>query len=711
MKNKAIILSFIVISDLLFISAKGIAQDWKWALSGKGTSCQTELLTTDKFNNSYFAVYYNDSLTVGDQSYYHYQWYYNYNCLLLKLDKNGKLLNQIDFYSPSNAGGSMLGMKAAADSSGNIYVGGEFRVRVFIGDTVVNHLPLPEYEAPSTYLVKFDSNFDMKWAKVMGCEHYVYFMNMAIRNNQIYYSVTPHSWYSPNPYITLYCFGQDTLYFPKTTDYSVYFYLDFDGNIVSHTTFHGNAWISDEIIAENNDRFLVGMVHDTLFFENKAIYYLDTPGYWEQFILRFNSSDSLIGTSSIKTSNHSYLPIVTANSKNELFFQINTPEQIAIGNDTIPSEYVGTNIIGKLDDQRNISWFESLGGINDGTGIHMAQMHDTLYMASAISYFLFLSDTVINNPGGLLENYILCFDPYGSMFQYYYSNTTGDSHTTDLAFDNCENIVLSGTFQGKAYYGNDTLISYSEEGNSDLFIAYLSNAKKDINLGPDTIVCGKFKIHGPVGFDHYSWNNGVGNQKDLLVTETGKYILTAWTDECCSLEDSVNVTILRIPVADLGNDTTLKQSQTLQLSVPAGFDKYIWSTGAETNTIILEGYQLAVGLHTIWCEITNNNCTNVDTLLLEVINDYGINEFPEIDITVKPNPFNEKFTISCKKPIKDLQIFDYSGKLLANFTTSQDVAQPILITMPFAGNNLLLLKLRTDDGIYYRKVLQLHSDK
>ena len=523
MNHRRTVFPFIVLAYFLLVSGNVFSQDWKWAFSGIGASYQTELLTTDKDNNTYFAVYYNDTLTVNGQSYYHEQWMYNYNCLLLKLDKEGNLLNQTDFYSPNTAGTSMLGMKAAADSAGNIYVGGEFSVRMFVGDTVINHLPLPYYESPSTFLLKFDSNFDMKWAKVMGCEHYVYFQNIAIRHNQLYYSVSPHSWSSPNP-TTLYCFGQDTLYFPRDQEYSVCFNIDLNGEILSNSTIHGNGvYIDRELMAENNERFLIGSASDTLFFDNKPIFIPDTANYWQQYILRFNSNDSLVGVTAIETGSQSYIEIVAANANDELFFRADDTQGLSIGQDTIPTAYKGTSIIGKLDAERNISWFESLRWIGPASGIYMAAIHDTLYAALSMSYFLVMRDTTIHNPEGYWENCILSFAPNGSMLPCLITNTSGESHPTGLAFDNCGNLLLSGTYQGNAYYGNDTLVSFATGSKPDLFIAYLSNSKKDINLGNDTVVCGQYVIQGPAGWEHYSWNQGMGIEKDLLVTATGKY--------------------------------------------------------------------------------------------------------------------------------------------------------------------------------------------
>lgn len=710
MKTTKVIISFIVIINLLFLSSKTLAQDWKWAFGGSGINQYTRLLGTDKFNNSYFAILYDDSLTVGGQSYYHQQ-YFAFNCLVVKLDKQGNLLKQIDFYSPTSVYSSMWDIKLVTDSIGNIYIGGEFQVRVFIGDTVINHMPLPYYEGPSTYLVKFDSNFDMKWAKVMGCEHYVFFQNMVMRNGQIMYSVNPHSWASPNPTI-LYCFGEDTLYFPKNQQNIVYFNLDLDGNILSHYTIHADeAYVNDEIITENNHRYLVGATYDTLYADNEPVFIPQTSNY-EYYFLHYDTNDSLIESSTVTLTNNTAALIITGiNSENELYFRITASDGLTIGNTTIPSIYSGSCIFGKLDANRNIAWYESVSGPADLWDLDMKPLHDTLFASFDYLNNLKLRDTTFYNSSVIPKNIILSFAPDGTLKNYLKTNATGEIQTTGIDFDNCGNIMLSGNHKGSVFFGNDTLISNNTSGRKGVFIAYLSNALKDIDLGHDTTVCGHFLIPGPAGFDHYSWNSGIGNQKDLLVTETGKYKLTAWTDKCCYMEDSLIVIVNPIPSSDLGNDTTLKQSHSLQLSVPAGYDEYIWSTTAQTNSIVLEGSQFTVGFHTIWCMVTNKSCTNSDTLRVKVINDYGIKETPEIEILITPNPFTDKFIISCEKPIASVQILDYSGKQISVFQSEQDIAKPLHISLPSSSNRILILKIKTNDGFYYRKVIQVQAGK
>jgi hypothetical protein len=696
---------------LIFSNVKLLrAQDWKWATTGTGTNHHTELLATDCFNNSYFAVYYNDSLTIGDQSYFHEQWPDQYNCVLLKLDKQGNILNQLDMYTQPAFMSSLYPMKMAADSLGNVYIAGSFAVRVFIGDTVINHLPVPDYQGPEAYLVKFNSSFDIVWAKVIGCEHYMYFQNMDMRNGRIYYAVDPNSWSSPDP-ITLYCFGQDTLYFPNSNDYSVQLYLDLNGQIESYHVMHGHSfWAEREVVSANKERFLIGIAGDTVFDGNVPVYIPSVVTDYDQYFLQYDINNSLIGTSFVKTNNNLYLNISAANSDNELFFSVITSDDLIIGDVTIPINYVNTCVFGKLNAQRQLAWYETLVGINLATftPLRMTQQNDTLYIAFDYSFQVYFSDTILYHKNGIADNLIASYTSDGERIQFFETNTTRDSHLTGFGFDNCGNMLIAGTFQGTGYYGKDTIVAHYNSGDiSDLFVAYLDWSHLSLELGPDTTVCNTIVLKGLDGWDHYNWNNGQSLEQVLPVTESGQYKLTMWNTSCCWLEDSVSVTVLPKPEISLGNDTVLKQSHSLELKIPDGYLKYYWSTGDTLSTILLNGSEFTPGYHVIWCEVSDNNCSAIDSLIIDVIDDKGIPEYPEIHINVSPNPFVESFRITAEKPIQSIEILDYSGKVLALYLINQRMVQPVTITPEDMHNRIIILRIKADNKYYYRKVIQM----
>jgi hypothetical protein len=182
-----------------------------------------------------------------------------------------------------------------------------------------------------------------------------------------------------------------------------------------------------------------------------------------------------------------------------------------------------------------------------------------------------------------------------------------------------------------------------------------------------------------------------------------------WNESCCWLSDSITITVLPKPAISLGNDTVLKQSHSLELTLPHGYVKYSWSTGDTLNTLTLIGSDFIPGNHMIWCEVSDNNCSTIDSLNIEVIDDKGITEHPEIQLSIYPNPFHESFRLSSEKPMQSIEILDYAGKILALYSLNQVDIEPVTITPEIVSNRILILRIKADNKYYYRKLIQLHS--
>ena len=103
-------------------------------------------------------------------------------------------------------------------------------------------------------------------------------------------------------------------------------------------------------------------------------------------------------------------------------------------------------------------------------------------------------------------------------------------------------------------------------------------------LGPTVTSCvGEYPIldAGP-GYAGYLWNTG-GTSRIIAVTIPGTYSVSV-SDGTCSGSDDVEVVFLEPPVVELGLPFTACEGE-VTLDAGPGFDLYIWSTGATTQTI------------------------------------------------------------------------------------------------------------------------------
>jgi hypothetical protein len=104
-------------------------------------------------------------------------------------------------------------------------------------------------------------------------------------------------------------------------------------------------------------------------------------------------------------------------------------------------------------------------------------------------------------------------------------------------------------------------------------------------LGPMVTSCeGEYPIldAGP-GYAGYLWSTG-GTSQVIAVTIPGSYSVTV-SDGTCTGSDEVEVAFLEPPVVELGPPFTACEGDDVTLDAGPGFDIYIWSTGATTQTI------------------------------------------------------------------------------------------------------------------------------
>jgi gliding motility-associated-like protein len=102
------------------------------------------------------------------------------------------------------------------------------------------------------------------------------------------------------------------------------------------------------------------------------------------------------------------------------------------------------------------------------------------------------------------------------------------------------------------------------------------------------------------GASSYSWNTG-DNTPQITVSNEGLYYVTVMTNNC-SVSDSVIVKEMKRPTVYLGPDTTICNSESVQIAAKGtDIESYKWSTGS-MNSFITANIQ---GLYTV---IASNRC-------------------------------------------------------------------------------------------------------
>ncbi|MEO8820096.1 MAG: gliding motility-associated C-terminal domain-containing protein [Ginsengibacter sp.] len=130
------------------------------------------------------------------------------------------------------------------------------------------------------------------------------------------------------------------------------------------------------------------------------------------------------------------------------------------------------------------------------------------------------------------------------------------------------------------------------------------------SLGNDTTLCDgqqlqfNFTLPGAT----YYWNTG-STLDNAIIKTGGVYWLQVQQMGCISA-DTVVVTFNPAPVVNLGNDTTICEKQTLQLSAFNNNANYLWQDGSHSSDYVVSN----TGIYFV--TVTLNSCISSDTIMV-----------------------------------------------------------------------------------------------
>jgi hypothetical protein len=217
---------------------------------------------------------------------------------------------------------------------------------------------------------------------------------------------------------------------------------------------------------------------------------------------------------------------------------------------------------------------------------------------------------------------------------------------------------------------NDYIVTVTNADNCENTdtVSVTVNPLPVMDAGNDLTVCeGQTIVLGISGPDDYDWSNGVTNGTPFTPAGSGEYVVTGTTAFGCTDTDTVNVTVNSAPSVDLGADTTFCQNEgPITLDAGAGFTGYLWSNGAETQTISVS----SSGTYSV--SVTNAAlCSDNDAVIVTVDPCLGLNE-QTIEMSLFPNP--TEGIVNLKTTSADAMLVEVrtiSGELL--FMTDQPV--------------------------------------
>lgn len=110
-------------------------------------------------------------------------------------------------------------------------------------------------------------------------------------------------------------------------------------------------------------------------------------------------------------------------------------------------------------------------------------------------------------------------------------------------------------------------------------------------------------------WEYYEWSNGSEDQY-LIVDAPASYTIIVTDSVGCRFEDAIDVEEIDVPDLDLGPNADICPDEVITLDPGAGFDSYLWSTGANTQSIDID----AAGVYIVTA--TFQGCVREDNVAI-----------------------------------------------------------------------------------------------
>ncbi len=195
-----------------------------------------------------------------------------------------------------------------------------------------------------------------------------------------------------------------------------------------------------------------------------------------------------------------------------------------------------------------------------------------------------------------------------------------------------------------------------------------------VDAGPDVSQCPNDPLNlsaavtGGVGALSYQWSTGATTASLVAFPVTDSvFVITVNDAFGCYATDSMEVAMYPVPSPNLGTDDTMCINHIKTLDAGPGLSSYLWSTGASTQTIMLDGSLLGAGTFNFSVAVTNQfGCGNADTIIIVVDPCIGIgSDYNESDFLIFPNPASDYINIKSNIPGGyTVTILNSNGKII-----------------------------------------------
>ncbi len=306
--------------------------------------------------------------------------------------------------------------------------------------------------------------------------------------------------------------------------------------------------------------------------------------------------------------------------------------------------------------------------------------HDTITIQTNEPELTFLPETITVCDSVLL-------DPGAGFLSYEWSN------------DTYENSLMAAT---------TGLYTVTVKGLSGCFITDSSSVTVSdlapVDLGPDQNICeGQLAVlQTNANYLSYEWQDG-SQESSFTAFSPGTYWVKV--NHGCGMESTDTLEVVpsdfEIDLNHFGQDHVCSDLLPFTLNAPLGFPDYLWDTGQNTSSILVE----EIGEYVLTV-LNADGCAARDTLWVEDCTGISPNDLNSA-ITVFPNPADEFISISTNHQQSGmLRMYSYSGQLVFQMQVIPN--RETIIATGHLSNGMYVLEFLFDNDVVRHKVVISH---
>jgi hypothetical protein len=225
-------------------------------------------------------------------------------------------------------------------------------------------------------------------------------------------------------------------------------------------------------------------------------------------------------------------------------------------------------------------------------------------------------------------------------------------------------------------------------------VAVLKNPK--VYLGNDTLMCEPVSRILKVSCYkcQYVWNNQ-SQDSFLHVSKSGTYIIKA-QNQCGVYTDSIEISSLTTPTVELPKDTTIKKPFSLELKSLLPLNKYHWSTGDTTESILVKEWG------TYWLKSSNQCGESTDSI--QIKENVGLNLTYKNSIKGYPNPSQDVVYIDGLNGAERVELISSTGQV--EEVELNNTNEKLEINLKHLNSGIYTLLIHSEKGIYFCKIIK-----